>query len=81
MQEICKQKKLHNEVEVLGWVEEDAGNNLFSISDILILPPYFESFELVDIEALAHKIPVICGNKGLIRNILRASYLDMGNII
>lgn len=73
--EKCKQyirmKNLDEVVEVLGWIDGNDKEKIFEISDVLILPSYFESFGLVSIEALAHRIPVICGDKGFTKEIVK----------
>ena len=64
------QKKANEYVSVVGWVEGDERELLFAESDILVLPSYYESFGLVAIEAMAHRVPVICGDKGFTKEVI-----------
>ncbi len=61
---------LDNIIRVIGWVEGNKKEELMSISDVLILPSYYESFGMVAIEALAHGIPVICGDRGFTKEVI-----------
>ena len=55
-------------VDVLSWLERDSRDNLSAVSDVLVLPSYFESLGLVAIEAMAHRMPVISGGKKFTKN-------------
>lgn len=68
--EYVKNKHLEEEVEVVGWVDGEIKENLFAISDVLVLPSYFESFGLAAIEAMAHRLPVICGDRGYTKEVI-----------
>lgn len=61
---------LSEEVIIYGWVDDHEKETLFEISDVLALPSYHESFGIVILEAFAHQIPVICGDKGFSKEIV-----------
>jgi len=70
---------LNDYIDVLGWVNGRDKENLLKKTDVLVLPSHFESFGIVAIEAMAHKIPVICGDKGFTKEIINNG--DTGFII
>lgn len=74
-----KHMHLNDYIDVLGWVNGIDKEDLFKKTDVLVLPSHFESFGIVAIEAMAHKIPVICGDKGFTKEIINND--DTGFII
>lgn len=67
---IAKETGIDDRIRFLGWMGESEKNLLFAESDILVLPSHFESFGIVIIEAMAHKLAVICGDKGYSKEIV-----------
>lgn len=61
---------LTNYINVLGWVDKEQKYKLLSKADILVLPSYFESFGIVALEAMAFKVPVVCGDKGFTKELI-----------
>lgn len=68
--ELVKEKKLDSIINVHGWMNEKEKENALKESDLLVLPSHYESFGIVIIEAMAHKLPVICGDKGFTKEIV-----------
>src|SRR5262249_8155300 len=50
---------LEDRVTMVGAVERDQRERLFSTSDVLVVPSHSENFAMVIAEALAHALPVI----------------------
>lgn len=67
---MVKEMNIESNVKILGWINEPEKQMLFEKSDVLILPSHFESFGIVLIEAMAHKLAVICGDKGYSKEIV-----------
>jgi glycosyltransferase involved in cell wall biosynthesis len=55
-------KKAMPEAVFLGWVAQDCLPSLYKISDILLLPSWFDTFSCVVLEALNSGLPVIAYN-------------------
>lgn len=73
--EKCKryvlQHNLEENVNVLGWANEEMKEYLFEKADILVLPSHYESFGIVVLEAMGRKLPVICGDSGYTKEIIQ----------
>lgn len=67
---IVSENRLDEFIKVVGWADEGKKEKLFQKTDILVLPSHFESFGIVALEAMAHKIPVICGDKGFTKELI-----------
>lgn len=67
---MIKEMRIEDKVKVFGWMDESKKQLMFEKSDVLILPSHFESFGIVLIEAMAHKLAVICGDKGYSKEIV-----------
>ncbi|WP_172637986.1 glycosyltransferase family 4 protein [Lactiplantibacillus plantarum] len=67
---IIKEKNLESYIKIIGWANEEKKDKLLRESDILILPSRFESFGIVVLEAMAYKIPAICGDKGFTKELV-----------
>lgn len=61
-EELCRELKLCDAVKFLG--KQEAVEELFAISDIMILPSQSESFGLAALEAMACHVPVISSDTG-----------------
>jgi len=53
------ERYLEDRVTMVGAVERDQRERLFSTSDVLVVPSHSENFAMVIAEALAHALPVI----------------------
>lgn len=58
-------------VTVRGWVSGPRKDKLLRLSDIMVLPSYFESFGLSLIEGMSYGIPVISSTAGSIPAVVR----------
>lgn len=47
-----------------GWLNRDAKNRLFAMTDIYLQPSYFESLGISILEAMSYSIPIIASNTG-----------------
>lgn len=65
-----KKCELNDYIELLGWVEGEEKEKLLLLSDVLVLPSHFESFGIVAIEAMAYRLPVICGDTGFTKEVI-----------
>lgn len=65
-----KDKQLQGMVNVLGWIDGEEKKRLLQISDVLLLPSYYESFGIVLLEAMAYRMPVICSDGGAMKEIV-----------
>ncbi len=67
-----KLKEIFPEAIYTGWIDHDELPNIFSASDLLILPSRFDTFSCVVLEAMNCGLPVIAyntkGPKDIIRN-------------
>lgn len=68
--EYIKNSGLEGQIELLGWVEGKDKENLLKISDVLVMPSHFESFGIAAIEAMAYRLPVVCGDAGFTKEII-----------
>ena len=55
--------KLNNEIEFLGWVQNQ--NDFFSKIDVFCLTSTEETFGIVLLDAMKHKIPIVTTKKRL----------------
>lgn len=62
--------QLESIVDVVGWADERKKIELLKISDVLLLPSYFESFGIVVLEAMKYKLPVIVGDGGYTKELV-----------
>jgi len=58
-------------VRVIRNTDKEDMRELYSLSDFMILPSYYEGFGLAIIEAMSCELPVICPEVGVARNLLR----------
>ena len=65
-----KEKKLENIVSFKGWVSGQEKEDLLNISDIFILPSYYEGVPISILEAYSYHLPVIASGVGGIPEIL-----------
>lgn len=82
--EIVKQKSLEQNIDIVGWINDEEKQKYLENSDILVLPSYFESFGLSLIEAMSYKIPVIASWGGEMSEVVRdgidGMLINPGNI-
>lgn len=67
---LIEQLGLQDDVILYGWVVGKEKENLFDISDVLVLPSMYESFGIVLLEAMVHQLPVVCGSNGYSRELI-----------
>jgi glycosyltransferase involved in cell wall biosynthesis len=60
-----------NNVRIMRDVDNEPLRELYSISDFMLLPSYYEGFGLTILEAMACELPVICSEVGVVRDLLR----------
>lgn len=65
----------YNNVKVIKDAEEETLKELYSLSDFMLFPSYYEGFGLVVAEAMSCGLPVICTEVGLAKDLLRFSPL------
>ncbi|MFN7675736.1 glycosyltransferase family 4 protein [Flavobacterium sp.] len=69
IQEIIKEKKLNNNIQILGFKKDL--RPIFNLSDIIVVPSTeAESFGLIALEAMLAKKPLIASNHGGLREII-----------
>lgn len=61
-EELCRDLKICDNVKFLG--KQEAVEELFAISDLMVLPSESESFGLAALEAMACHVPVVSSNAG-----------------
>lgn len=61
IRDIIFRDKLNN-VNLVGWVNEEVRNELLGKADILFLPSYKEGMPMAILEAISHSVPVISTN-------------------
>ncbi|MCF6093328.1 glycosyltransferase family 4 protein [Microaerobacter geothermalis] len=59
IQGLIKKYHLDKRVVFHSWMEQRKLSNVYSLSGIVIVPSYYESFGMVVLEAMAHGVPVI----------------------
>ena len=59
-QDIAKKMNIEGKCSFHGWVSRDKTFEVMTNSNVLILPSYEEGLPMVVLEAMAHKIPVVC---------------------
>lgn len=81
-EELCRSMGICNVVKFLG--KQEAVEELFAISDLMILPSESESFGLAALEAMACHVPVVASNAGGIPELVVQGYngymSDIGDI-
>lgn len=79
-----QEKDLEDIVKIYGWVAGEEKKKLLEEADVLALPSYYESFGIVLLEAMANKIPVICGDGGYSKEVIcdgvEGLVVESGNI-
>ncbi len=66
----CPLEKYSN-IRVIKNADKEALRELYSLSDFMLLPSYYEGFGLVIIEAMACKLPAICTKVGVAKDLFR----------
>lgn len=66
----CPLKEYDN-IRVIKDTDKEALRELYSISDFMLLPSYYEGFGLAIIEAMACRLPVICTKVGVAKDLLQ----------
>ena len=81
-EELCRELGICDRVKYLG--KQEAIEELFAISDLMILPSESESFGLAALEAMACHVPVISSNTGGLPELMQDEYngymSDVGDI-
>src|SRR5690606_38288928 len=62
--EYYKQNNYHNNVQLLGFVDDDVLWELYNKSDVFIFPTQFEGMPTVILEAMSYSMPIIVSNVG-----------------
>lgn len=60
--ELIRKRNLSDTVLITGYIPEEELSDLFLLADLFVMPSKKEGFGIVFIEAMAHGLPVICGN-------------------
>jgi glycosyltransferase involved in cell wall biosynthesis len=68
---ICESKNLHNSVKFHGIIGREKIADFFEISQIVLIPSYFESFGLVALEAIKHQKKIIISNRGALPEVVQ----------
>ena len=63
LEKLILKLQLQEQVILTGYIPETELKHLFQVADVFVLPSKKEGFGIVFIEAMAHGIPVICGNE------------------
>ncbi len=71
---LLKDKKLINNIQYCGWVQEDYKVQLLSNCDIYILPSYFEGLPVSILEAMAFGKPIIATSVGGVPSIVKNNH-------
>lgn len=61
-----------NNVELLGWVNDEKKDHLLKCASVFILPSYIEGFPMVILEAMSKAVPVIATEVGGIPDIIES---------
>jgi len=61
---LAKDYQLTDQIHFAGWVEKEELDHYYSKADVFVLPSFSESFSLVVLEAMEHKLPVIATDVG-----------------
>lgn len=64
LKNLCKELKIEENVEFLGFVNQEEVPNIFNSFDIAVFPSIFESFGVAAVEAEACGVPVIVSDVG-----------------
>lgn len=62
-------------IKIVKNADRENLRELYSLSDFMLFPSYYEGFGLVIIEAMACKLPVICTNVGVAKDLFRFDVL------
>jgi glycosyltransferase involved in cell wall biosynthesis len=65
-----------NNIRIIKNADTVVMRELYSLSDFMLLPSYYEGFGLTIIEAMACKLPVICTEVGVAKDFLRFDTLQ-----
>ncbi|MEK7672463.1 MAG: glycosyltransferase family 1 protein [Patescibacteria group bacterium] len=64
-------QKIDNNPDIIitGHVDEKTKSTLYKNAEIFIYPSFYEGFGLPPLEAMSHGVPVICSNKGSLKEL------------
>lgn len=71
LKDLVCQLGINNNVIFTGFIEDKKRNSFFKNSEIAVFPSIYEPFGIVALEAMACKVPVIVGDTGGFREIVR----------
>lgn len=71
LKEQVRTLSLEENVEFLGFTDEETKRMLFQVSDVAVFPSLFEPFGIVALEAMANSCPVIVSDTGGFSEIVR----------
>ncbi len=59
---------INDQVNFLGYVDDDELKRLYNIADVVCIPSLYEPFGIVALEAMAAKVPVVTSDTGGLRD-------------
>lgn len=71
---LIKEYNLSNNISYVGWVANEAKNDLINNADIFILPSFYEGLPVSILEAMSFGKPIIATNIGGIPSIVKENY-------
>lgn len=71
IKKLIQENNISNIVSYIGWVSGEKKSEVFNLSDIYILPSYYEGLPISILEAMSYAMPIISTNIGGIPEIVK----------